>query len=67
LRVRPEAEHLKGASLGEALALPANTILGWKRLARDKRSSLLLKIVTYSCKKFCHLGPRRLVAYILKS
>jgi len=34
--VRPEAyprvEHLKGASLGYALALPANIRLGWKGL-----------------------------------
>jgi hypothetical protein len=26
-------EHLKGASFGQALALPANTRLGWKGLS----------------------------------
>jgi len=28
----PEVEHLKGSSLGQALALPTNIILGWKGL-----------------------------------
>jgi len=37
LKIRPGAyprvEHLKGASLRKALALPANISLGWKGLA----------------------------------
>jgi hypothetical protein len=36
----PKVDHLKGASLGQALALPTNIILGWalERLAKDKHS-----------------------------
>jgi hypothetical protein len=44
-------EHLKGASLQHVPAL-----IGWKKLARDKRSSLLQKFVTYSHRKFFNIG-----------
>ena len=30
----PREEHMKGASLGQTLALPANIRLGWKGLPR---------------------------------
>jgi hypothetical protein len=40
------------------LDLPTNIRLGWKWLARDKRSSLLRKVVTYGRKKFYNIGPR---------
>jgi len=62
LWVRPEAhpklEHLKGVSLREALPLPANVRLGWKKLAKDKHSSLLQKFINYGNKKFYSTGPR---------
>jgi hypothetical protein len=61
LWVRPEAhpklEHLKGVSLREALALPVNIGLGWKRLAKNKHSSLLQKFINYVNKKFYSTGP----------
>jgi hypothetical protein len=41
--LEPGIERLKGCSLKEALALPTNIKLGWKKLARDKHSSLLRK------------------------
>jgi hypothetical protein len=57
-----QVEHLKGASLGQAAALPANIRLGLKleRLARDKHSRLLRKSVNYSRKKFYRTGPYQL-------
>ncbi len=58
-----QVEHLKkGASLGQAPALPANIRLGLKleRLARDKHSRLLRKSVNYSRKKFYRTGPYQL-------
>jgi hypothetical protein len=30
----PKVEHMNGASLGQALALPSNIRLGWKGFAR---------------------------------
>jgi hypothetical protein len=48
-------EHLKGASLRWAQALLENTRL--ERIARDKRSSLLRKVVTYDRNKFYNIGP----------
>jgi hypothetical protein len=42
-------EHLKGASLGKAPALPANISLGWKDLSET--NSLLQKSVNYDRKK----------------
>ncbi len=45
------------STLGQALALPANIRLGWKGLPENKRSSLLWKVITYSCKKFYNIGP----------
>jgi len=63
LRVRPGAyprvEHLKGASLGLSLALPANIRLGWKGLP-GPNTSLLRKSVNCGCKKFYSTGPRML-------
>jgi hypothetical protein len=49
----PRVEHLKGASLGlgQALALPANTRLGWKGWP-GTNTSLLWKSVNYGCIKF---------------
>jgi hypothetical protein len=38
-------------------ALPANIKQGWRRLARDKHSSLLRNFVNYRCKKFHRIGP----------
>jgi hypothetical protein len=35
----PRVEHLKGASLGQAPALPANIRLGWKGLSRTNTLS----------------------------
>ena len=31
-----------------------------ERLAKDKRSSLLQNFVTYNCKRFYNIGPRKL-------
>jgi len=33
-------------------------ILGWKKLAKDKHSGLLRKLVKYGQKKFYNIGPR---------
>ncbi len=50
-------KHLAVAPLqGRLLNLPTNIILGWKRLAGEKRSSLFKKVVTYGCKKFYNIG-----------
>jgi hypothetical protein len=61
-------EHLKGASLGKALGLPANIRLGWKGLP-GKTLELITKIhklvgnffllqesVNYGEKKFYNIG-----------
>jgi hypothetical protein len=50
-------EHLKGASLGEAPALPANIILGWKGLPGTNTAAYLQKSVNYGHKKFYSAGP----------
>jgi hypothetical protein len=47
---------MKGASLGWALALPANIRLGWKGLP-EKNTSLLQKSINYGCKTFYSIGP----------
>jgi hypothetical protein len=49
-------QNLKGASIGYAPGLIANIRLGWKRLARDKHSSLLRAFVNYGQKSFIILG-----------
>ncbi len=46
----PRVEELKGASLGLALV--------GSRLAMEKRSSLLWKVLTYGRKKVYDIGPR---------
>ncbi len=53
-------EHLKGALLVEAPALPVTHKHQTKleRLATDKRSSLLQKSVNYSRKKFYNINTR---------
>jgi hypothetical protein len=49
-------EHLKGASLGEAPALPANIRLVWKGLTGT--NTLLIKnFVNYGRRKFYRIGP----------
>ena len=53
----PKVEFISCASLRQAPALPTNIILGWKRLATDKHSSLLRKFVNYGHKKFHNIGP----------
>ena len=53
----PRVEHLKGASLGWALAFPANIRLDWKGFVGTNTSSLLQKIVNYGSKKFYITGP----------
>jgi hypothetical protein len=42
---------------GRLLTLPTNIRLGWKKLGRDKRFSLLQKFVTYGSKKLYNTGP----------
>ncbi len=49
-------EHLKGASLGQALALPTNIRLGWKGSAWTNALAFY-EVVTYGCKKFYNIGP----------
>jgi hypothetical protein len=44
-------------SKAEAVALPTNIKLSWKRLTRDKHSSLLHTFVNYGRKKFDKIGP----------
>jgi hypothetical protein len=39
------------------LALPKNIILGWRKLAQEKYSSLLQKFVNYGQKSFITLAP----------
>ncbi len=51
-------EHMKGASPGLALYLPATNKLGWS-VCHWKNSSLLQKSVNYSRKKFYRIGSRR--------
>ncbi len=63
LRARPGAyptrvEHLKGVSLGKALALSANTKLSWKGLRGTNTLASLQKLVTYYHIKFYNIGPR---------
>jgi len=53
----PREEHLKGASIGKALALPRKHWARLEKLARDKCSSLLQKLVTHGRKKFYNIGP----------
>ncbi len=52
-------EHLKGAYLGLALALPANIRLGWKGLPETNIVAYYEKSVNYGCKKFYSTGPWR--------
>ncbi len=54
----PKVEHLKGASLGQAPALPTNTRLGWKGLP-GTNTSLLQKSINYDHNKFYDTGPCR--------
>ncbi len=51
-------EHLKGSSLGSTPALFINSRQGWKRLTRDKRSSLLRNFVNYGRKKCYNIDYR---------
>jgi hypothetical protein len=51
--------YLSGAPLlGKFLALPTNIISGWKKLASDKHSSLLRKLVNYGHEKLHNIAPR---------
>jgi hypothetical protein len=49
-------EHLKGASLGQASALPANIRLSWKGFA-GQTLWLIAKISKLRTKKFYNIGP----------
>jgi hypothetical protein len=42
---------------GKLLASPTNVRLGWKKLARDKPSSLLRTSINYGQKSFITLAP----------
>jgi hypothetical protein len=50
-------EHLNGASLGYALALPGNIRLGWKGLSGTNTLGLLQKSVNYGRKSFIVQAP----------
>ncbi len=47
-----------GSTLGQAPGLTPKRWARLERLAMDKRSSLLQKVVTYDRKKFYNIGPR---------
>jgi len=61
LHVRPGAytrmEHLKGASLGQALALPTNIRLGWKGFAGTNDLAYYEKLQLTAVKRFLTLAP----------
>jgi len=50
-------EQLKGATIGLALALPANIRLGWKGLPGTNILAFYNKSVNYGHKKFYSAGP----------
>ncbi len=68
MRARPEktqSEDLSNASfLGKLLVLPANVIIDWKMIPRDKHSSLFGLVFRYEENKFYNIDtwPAKKVA-----
>jgi hypothetical protein len=54
-----KVEHLKGASLGKATALPINIRHSWKGLPGTNTQKLITKIQNYRQKSFLTLEPER--------
>ncbi len=55
-RSLPKVEHLKGASLGQALALPTNIRLGWKGFAGTYALAYFEKSLLTTVKSFITLA-----------
>ncbi len=59
LEAYPRVDYLKGASLGQALALPATTRLGWKGLPRTNtlvyyRNPKIMAIISFMIQAPAH-------------